>query len=776
MTLETSISVDITPHPRILTILKDIEFTMLQCFCELIDNSIDGFLDAMRSGEPIAAPVVNIGIGRDTISIHDNGPGMTLERLERAISAGWTSKDGTTSLGLYGMGFNIATAKLGGVTTIWTTRAGDPEWQGVTIDLAALAQGSSYKLPLKRRRKDDQSYSGTEIEIINIKQEWASKLTAGPIRTNITNPLSRIYKSMLREHAPHPIRFKLRVNGTNVQAWEHCVWPETKTAPVRQTGEIIRATESFDQVFGKKYRSRTTGEVFDSPEGLDPADAIEFEERVHGWIGIQRYLDTEDYGIDIIRNGRVIEKANKDLFYWIEEDGSSRQEYPIDDPRRRGRIVGEIHLDHGYVFYTKKGFERDHYSWHQLMLTVRDNEPLTKRENNTPNTSPLGKIFRAFRRSSPQRPQTYSDILVVKDNEKAKAGVEGYRKGEDPYRDMSWWDEQLAASDAADAPAVPDAPSVDIMGLGAGSTPPATTPNTVPPAAGSGAASTAAATAVSSPAAAVGAPAQPAPAAPSHSAPERKHLRQMDMRVNGPTSDRVYRAAVYQVNDPSSNVGLSGKPSANGVFEIEVNPAHEVFKSSSFQVIDAVLTEFAHHVTEEENARGSATPIGFGEMLSTLRAQYRVNNSLDPNRLTLDLAEHMGRVQAALTKTLTEEQQAELLMLLPEDSVTRIQLAQARDSESKPTSALINIHDLAIIFQESPEVVMASGCFKSKWKPSNIATKPELLRQYQEEVKRRIGGVLDSLSGFAPRQDAQSTPASLFYTRAALDMFKELLS
>lgn len=767
MTQATTINVDITPHPRILTILKDIEFTMLQCFCELIDNSIDGFLDALRSGSPIAEPTVTLGIGRETISVHDNGPGMSLERLERAVSAGWTSKDGTTSLGLYGMGFNIATAKLGGVTTIWTTRAGDAEWQGVTIDLAALARASSYQLPVRARRKDDPSHSGTEIEITSIKPEWSNKLTSAPIKNNITNPLGRIYKSMLREQDPHPIRFKLRVNGINVPAWEHCVWPETKTVTMKSTGEIIRATESFDRVFAKKYRSRVTGEVFDSPESLDPADVIEFEERVHGWIGVQRYLDNDDYGIDIIRNGRVIEMASKELFYWNGEDNIKRKEYPIDDPRDRGRFVGEIHLDHGYVFYTKKAFEKDHYSWNQLMLTVGSNEPLTKRADKSPNVSPLGKIFRAFRRSSPQRPATYSDILIVKDNEKAKAGVEGYRKGEQPYRDFGWWDQQLVASDKAEAPSTPDTPSVDIMGLGAGNASTDANPGmTSPNGATSPTSTTTAATSNGN----------GTDAAAVQPGIDRKHLRHLDMKVNGPTSDRVYKAAVYQVQSAEAERSLVGKPSASGVYEIELNTGHSVFQSSSFQVIDAVLAEFAHHVTQEENARGANSRVHFGDMLTVLRSQYRADNSLNPNRLSLDVSELVGRLQSALTSFLNEDQQGELLGILSPESVSRIKVAQARSRKSKSASAFLNLHDLAQVFAQRPELIMASGCFKDVWEPADILETAPLLEQYQADLRRRIGGVFDSLSGFAPRPEETSTPATLFYTRAAIDMLRELLA
>ena len=37
-------TIDITPSPRILRMLGNIDFSAFQCLCELIDNSIDGLI------------------------------------------------------------------------------------------------------------------------------------------------------------------------------------------------------------------------------------------------------------------------------------------------------------------------------------------------------------------------------------------------------------------------------------------------------------------------------------------------------------------------------------------------------------------------------------------------------------------------------------------------------------------------------------------------------------------------------------------------------------
>lgn len=41
-------------------------------------------------------------------------------------------------------------------------------------------------------------------------------------------------------------------------------------------------------------------------EGVEfPTNIVEREKRLTGWLGIQRYADPNDFGIDFIRNGKV---------------------------------------------------------------------------------------------------------------------------------------------------------------------------------------------------------------------------------------------------------------------------------------------------------------------------------------------------------------------------------------------------------------------------------------------------------------------------------------
>ncbi|TGS70008.1 ATP-binding protein, partial [Mesorhizobium sp. M8A.F.Ca.ET.181.01.1.1] len=96
-----------------------------------------------RRGEGVDDPVVQITLPEAdreeaVVQIVDNVPGMTSGNLDKAVKAGWSGNNPTDNLGLFGMGFNIATARLGLTTEVCTTQAGDAEWHGLEIDFDRL--------------------------------------------------------------------------------------------------------------------------------------------------------------------------------------------------------------------------------------------------------------------------------------------------------------------------------------------------------------------------------------------------------------------------------------------------------------------------------------------------------------------------------------------------------------------------------------------------------------------------------------------------------------
>ena len=98
----------------------------LDALCELVDNAIDSFRSAELDGNPVEFPLIVIDLPGPTeianeeglIRVRDNGPGLTSDMAELAVQASLATPRSVGSLGLFGMGFNISTGKLGRVTPV----------------------------------------------------------------------------------------------------------------------------------------------------------------------------------------------------------------------------------------------------------------------------------------------------------------------------------------------------------------------------------------------------------------------------------------------------------------------------------------------------------------------------------------------------------------------------------------------------------------------------------------------------------------------------------
>ena len=308
---------------------------------------------------------------------------MSADKLEQAVRAGWSGNDPTTNLGLFGMGFNIATARLGTATTVWTTQAGDAEWIGLRIDFDSLRnRTATFRTPRLTRPKIDPAHHGTEVSVENLKPEQRQWFAKPANRSNLKRELHRAYSAMLRPSGV-PISFRLHLNNQAVSGRQHCVWagegnPSRKVETAKY-GTVSAyqqiAVELPERPFCKRcWQWLPTGET-SCVSCQSAADVVMRRRSIRGWLGLQRYLSKSDFGIDLLRHGRKIEIANKDLFYW--QDGENVEpEYPIDDPRQRGRIVGEIHLDHCRVTYTKVRFDRNDPAWEEMVRLIRGEGPL----------------------------------------------------------------------------------------------------------------------------------------------------------------------------------------------------------------------------------------------------------------------------------------------------------------------------------------------------------------------------------------------------------------
>lgn len=154
---------DFTPDPKVLLALTHTPMQPLDALCELIDNAIDSFYSAKIQGILIENPMVLITLpsrkqlmnNGGIIRVQDNGPGMSADSAEKAIRAGFSGNNPYDTLGLFGMGFNISTGKLGNKTVFMTSRKDMSVYIKTEIDLTKINNTKDYSLNAEEICKGD---------------------------------------------------------------------------------------------------------------------------------------------------------------------------------------------------------------------------------------------------------------------------------------------------------------------------------------------------------------------------------------------------------------------------------------------------------------------------------------------------------------------------------------------------------------------------------------------------------------------------------------------
>ena len=443
-------TLDITPTPRILRTLGEIPFQTWQCVAELIDNSIDAFLsDKTAIPEEDERKIVvtwasdSVATDDRAIEVTDNACGMSIEQLQNAVRAGYSSNDPIGNLGLFGMGFNISTARLGEVTTIMTTRRGDSDWVGIKIDFQKLIDTRRFDAPIIHMAKSNPAEHGTKITISRLRHGILTEL---PNKENeIRQRLEAIYASLLNNQ-----EIAIYVKGRQLRPRNHCVWSESRY--VRYSDQNVSARMMIDRNLGDAlfdlsrncYLTADEAEQYyvDQQEGRDlPAHIIERGKRLTGWLGIQRYADPNDFGIDFIRNGRKILISDKSLFQYENPiTGQKELQYPLElGTSVGGRIVGELHVDYRLPTYQRNDFDRSDNSWAQTVEAICGVGPFLPKSRKAlgfseQNPSPLCVLVNAFRRVDK------GTKCLFAPNDVAKRYAAEFRKGiRDYLDDILWW-------------------------------------------------------------------------------------------------------------------------------------------------------------------------------------------------------------------------------------------------------------------------------------------------------------------------------------------------
>lgn len=457
---------DITPNPRILRTLGEIPFAPWQCIAELVDNALDitrgGGEEATAPGESQKRVIVSwssdsVAAADRQIEVNDTGPGMDLDTIQDSVRAGYTSNDPFDNLGLFGMGFNIATARLGDKTLFLSATSDAPEYVGIEIDFASLAKSGTFSAPVVRYPKTRRDEHGTRVIVQKIKPNIYADLKNAA--SQVRGILSDIYSPILQQGD-----VEVRIQGKILSPRLHCTWDPRRYVTIGRGGVTVPARIDIDVPVGdalfdvNKNRYLSLEEEEDALNtqartGALPEGIVTREKRVVGWLGVQRYPDIDDFGIDFIRNGRKILRRDKSLFYFENPlTGTRELEYPVElGVTVGGRIVGEINLDHVPPTYQKNDFDRTEAAWHETVEILRGVGPIRPNMRKAhgytdENHSPLGRLVRGY--GVVDRGTKH---LVASPHSEARRWAVKFREGDPEYQSDEKWYESAREADRSNA-------------------------------------------------------------------------------------------------------------------------------------------------------------------------------------------------------------------------------------------------------------------------------------------------------------------------------------
>lgn len=462
---------DITPAPRLLSVLGEIELDEWQCLAEIIDNSFDAFLKMKRAGKSPSPGGWRVDVELPTdqgpngkVLISDNGPGMSKEQLQNSLRAGFSSNDKYSNLGLFGMGFNVATARLGMRTTVKTSTAEGNFWNSVTVDFDKLIRANNFEAEEGVEEKISPHEHGTTVEVSVLRDSRAKFLQ---LNTKlIQKKLENVYSFLLDKEG-----FSLYLNGQQLHPRKACVWGEGRSTATTLGGTTQNVPAQIKLDFPltpvSVCKACDSHKLESNQEQECECGGSEFtvlERRIHGWIGVQRYLHPSEYGIDFLRNGRKILTFDKRLFSWRDPNdpnSSESIEYPSELAHQGGRIVGEIHVDHIEVVYTKDAFEFKSTDWATMVRLIRGDGPIrpkiARNAGYQENLTPLARLVRAFAKNNPGTEFLHIGDGKVALHVQAREWGQKFHEGDPEYQDDSkWWEaaenhDRLSISDKQDS-------------------------------------------------------------------------------------------------------------------------------------------------------------------------------------------------------------------------------------------------------------------------------------------------------------------------------------
>lgn len=162
-------TVDVSPDMQFYNLLESYPYTLKGALCEYIDNALEAFRSTIGDSRELSDILtINISIKHDKIVIEDNGVGIALSEIERAMKP--AHKPSEQSLSEYGIGMKAASMWFGKAWTLECYPSGSDAPYKIDFDLSKLLQENSNRVDLKPIEQSMRT-SGVKITLTKLTQQ-----------------------------------------------------------------------------------------------------------------------------------------------------------------------------------------------------------------------------------------------------------------------------------------------------------------------------------------------------------------------------------------------------------------------------------------------------------------------------------------------------------------------------------------------------------------------------------------------------------------------------
>lgn len=359
---------------------------------ELVDNSLDSWIGlpaSKRTGE--LSVEISATQGRDAwFTIKDNAGGMTMDELINALTVAKSDKGSSSKfIGHFGLGLKSAAMYIGKKFRIFTISHKSPSKVSyVEFDRDKFEKSGKWELKFEELKKNEvaklgvyfKKGHGTEIQIRNDRYRSANK-------KGILNRLQKTFAPRLPKHPKLKIgdpkksgrvSEKMRITFNEEEVFAagafYEPWDNSVRNVEKETAELLKRIKrdkreisniSTDFIKGKQHDvaviPSTIKWLTKIPSIIDIPEKKIGDRRVSGRIGIldRGMAHNNKYGIDLIKNGRVIEENV------IDRDLKSR-DVGLMASNHNARIAGQLFLDDWQTDHQKTSFLKDSKDWAAL--------------------------------------------------------------------------------------------------------------------------------------------------------------------------------------------------------------------------------------------------------------------------------------------------------------------------------------------------------------------------------------------------------------------------